>query len=116
MRRNYDTDITVPTEDSLERVMSVIYSDIHHGSLKAQAGTAFRELLAVLNRRLAQTTNALRPTNQSPLYQLLCKSIHDGRVPRQETQAGRSESPGRSGTGQGRGRSARTPNVPQKSD
>jgi hypothetical protein len=85
MTQHYGTDITRPPADSLEQVMSVIYSDIHHGSLKAEAVSTFRNLLALLNRRLAETTNGLEPTNQSPLYRLFCTALEDGRNPSEMT-------------------------------
>ena len=59
-------------DERLEEVMGILFSDIQspaasHGS----AVEAFRNLLRILNQRLAETTNPLTPNRKSNLYRIV---------------------------------------------
>lgn len=71
MKSVYGYDIYATDADSLERVMGQIYTDTFNPGLKRQALRAFRSLLRLFNRRVADTTNDIRPTRQRWLYRML---------------------------------------------
>ncbi len=51
--------------------MSQIYTDLFNPALEPKARSAFRSLLQLFNRRLADTTNNIEATNKRWLYRLL---------------------------------------------
>lgn len=72
LRANYDVDLTTKGDDRLEEVMAVLFSDIQSPAApRALATAAFRNLLKLLNRRLAETTNPLTPNRRSNLYRIV---------------------------------------------
>ncbi|MEE9613709.1 MAG: hypothetical protein V3W31_01995 [Thermodesulfobacteriota bacterium] len=77
----YDFDPLDPERDRLEAVMAIIYADIHNPDLESSAIPAFRSLIRLFNRRIAETTNPLYPTNQSKLYRIICRALDDGYSP-----------------------------------
>ena len=81
LRRTYDFDPTNSNQDRLESVMAIIYADIHNPQLVGDAGEAFRALIRLFNRRIAVTTNDLKPTNRFNLYRILCRMIDNGLSP-----------------------------------
>ena len=59
--------------------MGVIYSDIYSPATDvAKAANAFRDLLRSINRRIADTTNSLRPGKNSYLYRIIQREIAGG--------------------------------------
>jgi hypothetical protein len=85
MLKIYECDIFQPEEDSLEKVMGQIYTDTFNRSLKTAASAAFRSLLSLFNRRLATTTNNIRPTNKRWLYRILADHLGQGVDPKNIT-------------------------------
>jgi hypothetical protein len=81
LSNTYDFDALTPNHDSLENVMAIIYTDIHNPQLEDKAVPAFRSLIRLFNRRIADTTNNLDPTNRSKLYRIICKALDDGISP-----------------------------------
>jgi hypothetical protein len=81
MSQVYECDIFSVDEDSLERVMGQIYTDTFNRALKTEASKAFRALLRLFNRRLADTTNDIRPTNKRWLYRILAEHLNRGVKP-----------------------------------
>lgn len=77
----YGCDIFSVEEDSLERVMGQIYTDTFNRALENEASEAFRSLLRLFNRRLASTTNNIRPTNKRWLYRILAEHLGRGVPP-----------------------------------
>ena len=72
LRMHYSLEPTDPDEDSLEKVMAVLYSDLNNPAApQSQAAAAFRGLLRLLHQRLASTTNPLKPSPKSNLYRLI---------------------------------------------
>ena len=72
MEHNYSIDPANPGDDSLEGILAVIYSDIYNPSAgRASAVQAFRDLLRLINRRMAETTNPLRPNRRKNLYRIV---------------------------------------------
>lgn len=78
MMEIYESDIFDPEEDSLERVMGQIYTDTFNRVLEKKASETFRSLLRLFTRRLATTTNNIRPTNKRWLYRMLAHHLADG--------------------------------------
>jgi hypothetical protein len=77
----YDFDPLTPEHDSLERVMAIIYADIHNIELEPNAIGAFRALIKLFNRRIADTTNSMSPTNRFKLYRIICRALDRGLSP-----------------------------------
>lgn len=71
----YDIDITNLQYDSLERIMAIIYADINTPKLQKQSINAFRNLIQLFNRRIADTTNSLEINKQSNLFKVIAKNI-----------------------------------------
>lgn len=74
----YDLDPTVPEKDSLEAVMAMLYTDIHNPQLEGKAIPAFRQIIKLFNRRIAETTNTLKATNRFNLYRIICQIMDRG--------------------------------------
>jgi len=81
LKRNYDIDPTSEEHDSLERIMAIIYADIGNPLLDKKAVSAFRGLIRLFNRRIAETTNSLIPTNRTNLYRILAKKFNNNASP-----------------------------------
>jgi len=81
LRQNYDIDPTSEEHDSLERIMAIIYADIGNPLLEKAAVRAFRMLIRLFNRRIAETTNALSPSNRTNLYRIISKKLKDNVSP-----------------------------------
>lgn len=82
LRNSYDIDLKKePDKDSLEAVMAILYTDIHNPAFTKDAITAFRSLIRLFNRRIADTTNNLKPTNRFNLYRILANEIDSGTSP-----------------------------------
>jgi hypothetical protein len=81
LSNTYDFDPLQPDRDSLESVMAMIYADIHNPDLESTAVPSFRSLIRLFNRRIAETTNELIPTNRSKLYGIICRALDDGHSP-----------------------------------
>jgi len=85
LRNTYDFDPTDPDRDSLESVMAIIYADIHNPSLSEKALGAFRGLITLFNRRIADSTNRLKPTNRFRLYRIISGALDEGIMPEEIT-------------------------------
>jgi hypothetical protein len=81
LRQNYDIDPASEEHDSLERIMAIIYADISNPLLEKTAVSAFRMLIRLFNRRIAETTNPLSSTNRTNLYRILAKKLKDNVAP-----------------------------------
>lgn len=81
----YESDIFKPLEDSLERVMGQIYTDTFNPGLEKKATEAFQALLRLFTRRIADTTNNLRPTMRRLLYRILVSYLRAHVHPEQIT-------------------------------
>lgn len=77
----YSIDPSDQIYDSLERVMAVIYADIHSPVLGDRALEAFRSIIRLFNRRIAETTNLMAVTNRGGLYRILAKKLGEGYLP-----------------------------------
>ncbi|HEX5375855.1 MAG TPA: hypothetical protein VFW48_06830 [Solirubrobacterales bacterium] len=81
----YESDIFAPAEDSLERVMGQIYTDTFNPGLEKKATEAFQALLRLFTRRIADTTNQLKPTIRRLLYRILVNYLEAHVRPEQIT-------------------------------
>lgn len=81
LRDTYNIDPTEPEYDSLERVMAVIYADINNGSLGAKALSAFRSVIRLFNKRIAETTNRMPTSNRGGLYRIITSKLKSGYHP-----------------------------------
>jgi len=81
LQTTYDFDPLSPDRDSLERAIAMIYADIHNPQLEKSAIEAFRAIIKLFNRRVADTTNTLKPTNRFKLYRILCQALDNGLSP-----------------------------------
>jgi hypothetical protein len=81
LKQNYDIDPTSSEHDSLERIMAVVYADINNPSLERTAVNAFRAIIRLFNRRIAETTNSLSATNRTNLYRIIAKQLREGVSP-----------------------------------
>ena len=81
LQTTYDIDPTDAVHDSLEGAMAMIYADIHNPQLADNALTAFRSLIRLFNRRVADSTNTSPPTNRSNLYRILCQMLDNNVSP-----------------------------------
>jgi hypothetical protein len=77
-RDNYEIDIFSPTYDRLEGVMALIYTDLFNPILGPSSLIAFRRLLQLFNKRLALTTNQIRPTNKRLVYRIIAYYLDSG--------------------------------------
>ena len=78
MKTVYAVDLLEDDEDSLEKVMGRIYTDMFNPALEKQATDAFRALLSLFTRRLATTTNDIEPTNKRWLYRIIAAYLSAG--------------------------------------
>ncbi len=83
LRDTYDYSATDDRSDSLEAVMATVYADINNPELEKDAVAAFRALIRLFCRRLADSTNSLRVTNRFNLYSLIAKLLDDGVKPKE---------------------------------
>lgn len=74
----YNMDIFSPENDSLERIMVMIYTDVFDPTLRIRATEIFRNLVGLFNRRLADTTNSLPATQQRFLYRIVSYYLNSG--------------------------------------
>lgn len=81
IQKIYSYDPTEPSRDSMESVMAMFYADIHNPELEKDAVGAFRALIKIFNKRIAETTNNLPPTNRSYLYRIICQALECGVSP-----------------------------------
>ena len=65
--------------------MGQIYTDTFNPGLEAEATEAFRALLRLFTRRIADTTNKLRPTIRRLLYRILVSYLQNGIRPQDLT-------------------------------
>ena len=68
---NYHMDIMNSENDSLEKIMMTLYSDIFDPNLSDKSLEIFRLLIHLFNKRLADTTNNIEPTQNCILYQIV---------------------------------------------
>jgi hypothetical protein len=80
MREIYGADIAHGQADSLEATMGQIYTDLFNTALETRARAAFRSLIQLFNRRLADTTNDIEATNKRWLYRILAHYLGTRRV------------------------------------
>lgn len=81
MAQNYKTDLEDAANDSLERVMAVLYTDTFGGDLEKKAYLALRSLIRVFLLRLARTTNDIGMSKRSNLYRLIVHFLDEGVTP-----------------------------------
>ena len=81
IKENYGLSILKSEHDSLEEVMAMIYTDIFDPVLGNKASEVFRELIALFNKRLADTTNNLPATQQRYLYRIIARYFYIGIKP-----------------------------------
>lgn len=77
-RGNYKENILAPGTDSLEGIMARLYTDIYDPGIGPSAAAAFRDLIRLFNRRLAVTTNNIKPTQKRFLYRMLIQYLDRG--------------------------------------
>lgn len=70
----YDFDPLESQRDSLEDIIAIVYADIYNPQLETSAVSTFRTLIRLFNKRIAETTNPIKPTNRGNLYRILCQS------------------------------------------
>lgn len=75
LNKTYDIDIFDSSRDSLETIMAIIYADIHNTELEHKAINAFRSLIELFNRRIADTTNHLKPNPRTNLYRIIKNAL-----------------------------------------
>jgi hypothetical protein len=81
IRRHYGADLCEHRLNSLEQVMTILYTDAYWSGLADSAVEAFRELVEGFNKILADTTNALRPKPRSCLHRLIAHFLSVGVKP-----------------------------------
>ncbi|MGH7484018.1 MAG: hypothetical protein ACREMY_00255, partial [bacterium] len=81
MEEHYGADLRKAENDSLERVMAVLYTDVYGGDLQTRAFEALRSLIRVFLKRLASTTNDIDMTSKSLLYRIVSSFLNAGVVP-----------------------------------
>lgn len=74
----YKEDIRTPANDSLEGIMARLYTDIYDPGIGTKAAAAFRDLIRLFNKRLAVTTNSIKPSQKRFLYRMLIQYLKDG--------------------------------------
>lgn len=68
----FGTDISNSADDSLERVMAILYADLLNAATSTEdAAAAFRAILRLIHRRIAETTNGVIPGKKSNLYRIV---------------------------------------------
>lgn len=68
---NYHMNILDSENDSLEKIMMTLYADIFDPNLSEKSLEIFRMLIRLFNKRLADTTNNIEPTQNCLLYQII---------------------------------------------
>ena len=81
MDQAHGIDIMSGDEDSLERVMAAVYPDLFNPAQEQEALEAFRAILSLFTKRLAETTSAIKPTRKRYLYRLIVSFLRDGYRP-----------------------------------
>lgn len=79
----YDFDPKSYPRDSLEAVMAIIYADIYNPKLADRALKTFLKLITLFNKRIADTTNSLKPTSRFRLYRIISKILDSGISPQE---------------------------------
>ena len=77
---NYATDPSSTEFDSLEQMMSILYSDLYNPATSgSEVAKAFRSLLTLINSRIAETTNTITPNSNTTLHRIILDAIvnHD---------------------------------------
>ena len=64
--------------DSLEKIMTIIYTDIWNPSKKDQSEELLLILIKIFNKILAKTTNDIKTTPQGLLYRIIVKYLGKG--------------------------------------
>lgn len=82
---NYGLNILQRENDSLEKVMAMIYPDVFDPNLEHNASRVFWGLIDLFSRRLAGTTNNLRATQQRYLYRIISYYLKNGVKPKDIT-------------------------------
>lgn len=85
LREHYSIDPLTVEDDSLEQIMAILYSDIHVRTDKGKAAAAFRGLVRLLNKKIAETTNYLDPGNKGNFYSLVSNLLKRGVRPKNIT-------------------------------
>ncbi len=67
--------------DSLEYVMVKLFADSNDLSMREAAYKNFRSLIKLFNRRLANTTNEIKPSARSKLFKLIVGFLNEGAKP-----------------------------------
>lgn len=81
MQDKYNIDITAVQDDSIERILGILYSDAYHVNVKDDALEAFRSLVKLFNRVLAKATNEITPSTDGYVYRLIKKQLDQGISP-----------------------------------
>lgn len=81
----YSIDLCDPGDDSLENILSIIYSDLYNGDDRDWAADAFRHMLQLLYKRIRQTTKSLNLGRKGGLYRLLRRLFERGMNPKDIT-------------------------------
>jgi hypothetical protein len=85
LQSTYDRDILKPENDRLEAVMAQVYTDLFNPLLEDEALRTFRGLVNLFTRRLAATTNGIRPTNKRLVYRVIAAYLAKGVRPEDMT-------------------------------
>lgn len=75
IKDNYHSDVIKTDDDSLEKIMTILYSDIFDPNLQSDALKVFRDLIFLFNKILAETTNKIEPNYQRILYRVILKYL-----------------------------------------
>lgn len=81
LERIYSISPLDETDDSLERMMAILYSDMQNSPHKSQAAKAFRSFVRIINKRIAETTNQINPGTKGNFYRLITKLLSNGIKP-----------------------------------
>lgn len=76
-QKHLQYDIYAEGHDRLEGIMSMLYSDIYHPQIGAEAFDVFRSLIMLYNRRIAETTNSMKTNNRRFLFKLIANHLSD---------------------------------------
>ena len=81
---NYGLDICARNQkyDSLEYVMVRLFADSNDPSMKQSAYKNFLNLIKLFNKRLADTTNRVKPHPRSSLFKLIVNFLNEGAKPK----------------------------------
>ncbi len=74
----YSIDPLEDMDDSLERMMAILYSDMQNSPNKSEAADAFRSFIRIINKRISETTNDLNPGPKGNLYRLITMLLSMG--------------------------------------